>query len=135
MPSIASGFKRRTWHPDGYFVSTNHQNIPLQILNDVLASPPIYWAKGLPLDMLEETLQQSLCFGLFRNDLNVKETQRLSNAENFQQSDDEENLSLHANTTDEPSSRSVLTEKSFIGFARCITDFTTFSYLKHVWVD
>jgi hypothetical protein len=64
--STAAYLKSLEWTKDGYYVTTDHKKIPLAKLNDALASPTCYWAKALPLPVLEETLQHSLCFGLFQ---------------------------------------------------------------------
>jgi hypothetical protein len=63
--STAACLRSREWTKDDYYVTTDHKKIPLEKLNDALASPICYWAKALPLPVLEETLQHSLCFGLF----------------------------------------------------------------------
>jgi hypothetical protein len=64
--STAAYLRSREWTKDDYFVTTDYKKIPLAKLNDALASPTCYWAKALPLSVLEETLQHSLCFGLFQ---------------------------------------------------------------------
>jgi len=64
--STAVDLKSREWTKGDYYVTTDHKKIPLKKLNDAFASPTCYWAKTLPLEVLEETLQHSLCFGLFQ---------------------------------------------------------------------
>lgn len=64
--STAAYLKSHEWTQGDYYVTTNYQKIPLEKLNDALTSPTCYWAKALPLAVLEETLQHSLCFGLFQ---------------------------------------------------------------------
>lgn len=64
--STAANLKSREWTKGDFYVTTNHEKIPLEKLNDALASPTCYWAKALPIAVLEETLQHSLCFGLFQ---------------------------------------------------------------------
>jgi hypothetical protein len=61
----AAYLKSREWTKADFYVTTNHKKIPLGKLNDTFASTTCYWAKALPLAVLEETLQHSLCFGLF----------------------------------------------------------------------
>lgn len=63
--STAANLKSREWTKGDYYVTTDHKKIPLKKLNDAFESPTCYWAKALPLEVLEETLQHSLCFGLF----------------------------------------------------------------------
>lgn len=62
----AANLKSREWTKGNYYVTTNHKKIPLETLNDAFASPTCYWAKSLPLPVLEETLEHSLCFGLLQ---------------------------------------------------------------------
>ena len=64
--STAVDLKSREWTKGDYYVTTDHKKIPLKKLNDAFASPTCYWAKALPLEVLEETLEHSLCFGLFQ---------------------------------------------------------------------
>jgi len=51
-----------------------------------------YWAAGIPKDLVETSVKNSYCFGMYKN-------------------------------------------KSQIGFARIVTDFTTFAYLADVFID
>jgi len=95
--STAAYLRNREWVKDDYYITTNHKKIPLEKLNDAFASPTCYWAKSLPLSVLEETFKN---LNLLLRDL-------------WQLTKD----------TDKP------TKEEFIGFARCVTDFTTFSYL------
>lgn len=66
MTSTAANLKSCEWTKGDYYVTTDHRKIPLKKLNDAFESPTCYWAKALPLGVLEETLQHSLCFGLFQ---------------------------------------------------------------------
>ena len=78
-------------------------------LNAVFASDLIYWADALPEDIMRETLNNSLCFGLY------------------------ENLQRETNTSLNGTAETA--KPKLIGFARCITDFTTFVYLTDVYID
>jgi GNAT superfamily N-acetyltransferase len=60
-----------------------------------------YWADPLPEEALRETIERSLCFGLYERQ--------------------------PTDTTQ--------TQPPLIGFARGVTDYTTFIYLTDVWVD
>ena len=74
-PPTAAYLETLEWTKGDYYVTANHKEIPLEKLNDAFASPVCYWAKALPLEVLEETLEHSLCFGLFersvREDINT----------------------------------------------------------------
>lgn len=80
--------------------------IPISQLNDAFASSDMYWAKPVPEDAMRETLENSLCFGLYK-----------TQAESFT-----------ANPADGQSSA------LFIGIARLVTDRTTFVYLTDVYI-
>lgn len=95
--SEATRLQHRTWSKDQYMISTDPALIPVKKLNEAFASSDVYWALPMPEEAMWETLQRSLCFGLYQK---------------------EEKGS----------------ELDLIGFARCITDFTTFVYLTDVYV-
>jgi ribosomal protein S18 acetylase RimI-like enzyme len=103
--SIAAGFRSRLWQQDDHFISTDVSLLPLQTLHDAFASDTFYWANPLPDEVLQQTLQNSLCFGLYEGQ--------------------------HRQLADTSSRESL----KLVGFARAVTDFTTFVYLTDVWVD
>jgi len=75
--STAAKLKSREWAKGDYYVTTDHKKIPLEKLNDAFASPTCCWAKALPLEVLEETLQHSLCFGLFQKSVEKPDSEDL----------------------------------------------------------
>ena len=91
----------RSWSKNEYCISTDPSLIPVMKLNKAFESSDVYWALPMPDKVLKETLQSSLCFGLY-------------------------DKSRAVTISDEGS--------QFVGFARCITDFTTFVYLTDVYV-
>lgn len=101
--TTASTLRQRIWERDGHFISTDPSLIPIPTLQDAFASPVFYWADALPDAALKETLENSLCFGLYEGERN--------------------------DAVDRKSS------PSLVGFARCVTDYTTFLYITDVWVD
>ena len=40
--------------------------LPISGVNEAFASSDMYWAKPLPDEVMRETLQNSLCFGLYK---------------------------------------------------------------------
>tara|TARA_R110002060_G_scaffold4518_8_gene7114 strand:- start:703 stop:1236 length:534 start_codon:yes stop_codon:yes gene_type:complete len=95
----------QVWKRDGYFISMDPSLIPISQVNEAFASSDIYWAKPVPEDVMRETLDNSLCFGLYK-------TQAESST---------------AKPGDAQSS-------TFIGIARLVTDRTTFVYLTDVYI-
>ncbi|RHZ59783.1 uncharacterized protein CDV56_101937 [Aspergillus thermomutatus] len=65
MTRLSPPIAPQTWTKGAYFVSTDSSLIPLQTLNDWFASDDLYWAKPLPLDILKQSLENCLCFGLY----------------------------------------------------------------------
>ncbi|KAF2444493.1 hypothetical protein P171DRAFT_432515 [Karstenula rhodostoma CBS 690.94] len=109
MTTTKQKLTHRTWTKDGYFISTDPALIPIAELNTVFASDLFYWADALPEDVMRETLENSLCFGMYESPPAAPATSSTGPSETIQ--------------------------PKLIGFARCITDFTTFLYLTDVYVD
>lgn len=95
--SEASRLQHRTWSKDQYEISTDAALIPIEKLNRAFDSSDVYWAQSMPAEAMRETLQRSLCFGLYDGGGGGG-------------------------------------GKELVGFARCVTDFTTFVYLTDVYV-
>lgn len=75
---------------DGFSVSTDRARLDLALIHDFL-SRRSYWAMGIPLEIVRRSIENSLCFGLYRN-------------------------------------------RAQVGFARVVTDQSTFAYLGDVFV-
>ncbi|KAF3048277.1 hypothetical protein E8E12_011610 [Didymella heteroderae] len=108
MQTLKQALLSRTWKHDTYLISTDSSMIPISELNAVFATDLVYWADPLPEEIMRETLNNSLCFGLY---------------------DIQTQADVHGSRA-ESSTMGV----KLIGFARCVTDFTTFSYLTDVYV-
>lgn len=65
MTSSTPPIPTQTWTKDAYFISTDSSLIPLETLNDWFASDDIYWTNSLPLDILKQLVENSMCFGLY----------------------------------------------------------------------
>lgn len=65
MTKLTPPIATQTWTKGAYFISTDSSLIPLETLNTWFASDDLYWAKPLPLDILKQSLENSLCFGLY----------------------------------------------------------------------
>ncbi|KAL2832737.1 hypothetical protein BJY01DRAFT_225723 [Aspergillus pseudoustus] len=66
-PSSGEQQDFQTWTKGPYKISTDPSLIPLHTLNDWFASDDLYWAQSLPLDALEHSLRNCLCFGLYHH--------------------------------------------------------------------
>ncbi|WP_160060700.1 GNAT family N-acetyltransferase [Psychromonas sp. L1A2] len=49
----------------GYSISSNPKEMDLSVIHGYLSSS--YWAKGIPLQVMEKAVNNSLCFGVFTN--------------------------------------------------------------------
>jgi GNAT superfamily N-acetyltransferase len=79
----------REWQQGKYSISTDVNRLDLILIHEFLRSS--YWAQGLPMEVLQRSIQNSLVFGMY-------------------------------------------TDKQQIGFARVVTDYSTFAYLADVFV-
>jgi N-acetylglutamate synthase-like GNAT family acetyltransferase len=75
--------------PDGYTISADPAHLDLTVIHGFLSQS--YWAKSIPMALVERAIKNSLCFGVY-----------------------------HGPTQ--------------IGFARIVTDKTTFAYLCDVFI-
>ena len=103
----AARLQDRLWTKDEYFISTDPALVPSGTLNNWLASREMHWALPMPDAVLRETLQHSLCFGLYEI----------------------------PHGAPPPSLDGLRSESPLVGFARCVTDFTSFAYLTDVYVE
>jgi GNAT superfamily N-acetyltransferase len=66
-PLMAEVFER---HREGFTVSTDPARIDARAVHAYL-SEESYWARGVPFDVVERSLQHSLCFGLYDADTQI----------------------------------------------------------------
>ncbi|CAG9961988.1 unnamed protein product [Clonostachys byssicola] len=107
MASVKSNLQARSWEKGQFLISTDPKLFPIKQLIQVFESSDFYWAKSLSPRVMQETLDNSLSFGLY------KRPQPTSPAEPTESTPGWE----------------------FLGIARCVTDFVTFVYLTDVWVE
>lgn len=55
----------RNWYRDEYLISTEPLLIQIDAVNEALNSDLMWWAQGLPRDVIKKALHNSLCLGLF----------------------------------------------------------------------
>jgi N-acetylglutamate synthase-like GNAT family acetyltransferase len=81
----------REHREDGFIFSIDNKRLNVAYIHAFLTNS--YWAKGIPLNLVEQSIQHSLSFGVYT------------------------------------------TEGKQVGFARVISDHTTFAYLADVFID
>jgi GNAT superfamily N-acetyltransferase len=57
------------WRRDGFTVSTDRSKLDRKAIHKFLAGS--YWATGIPRDVVDRSIEGSLCFGVFESDRQV----------------------------------------------------------------
>ena len=60
----------REWQRSGFTISTDPEKVDVAAVHAYL-SDQSYWARGIPLEVVERAISASLCFGLYRGDEQV----------------------------------------------------------------
>jgi GNAT superfamily N-acetyltransferase len=55
---------------DDYTISTDHSKLDLRWIHNFLANDA-YWSRGIPVDVFEKSVANSLCFGLYDKDQQI----------------------------------------------------------------
>jgi GNAT superfamily N-acetyltransferase len=87
-----------------FVISTDRARLDLDVIHGFLTN--CYWAKGIPREVVERSIEHSLCFGIYHE---VGEKSRLL-------------------------AKPARSGAPQVGFARVISDFTTIAYLGDVFV-
>lgn len=58
--------KTTDFQKDGYTISTNPSRLDLQVIHQYL-SRDSYWAQNIPLEVVERSIANSFCFGIYYN--------------------------------------------------------------------
>jgi GNAT superfamily N-acetyltransferase len=56
----------RGWRRDGYLISTEASMLDLEVVHGYLSRS--YWAAGVPEDVVRRSIENSLCFGVYRGE-------------------------------------------------------------------
>jgi GNAT superfamily N-acetyltransferase len=54
------------WKRDGFTVSTEKERLDRGVIHEFLRGS--YWAKGIPREVVDRSIENSLCFGLYDGD-------------------------------------------------------------------
>lgn len=54
------------YHRDGFEISTDSNRLDLEVVHDFL-SRSSYWAQGRPYSVVQKSVENSLCFGVYRD--------------------------------------------------------------------
>jgi GNAT superfamily N-acetyltransferase len=58
-----------TWSRDGYTISTDQARLDVDAVHAFLSQS--YWATNVPRDVVERSLRNALCFGLYRDEAQI----------------------------------------------------------------
>ncbi|KAJ5287097.1 hypothetical protein N7478_002783 [Penicillium angulare] len=105
----------RTWKRDNFLVSTDKRFLSIAAINGAFQQDLIYWANAVPDEILQQIIDSSFCFGLYR---------KINTASN------ENTSGLNSGDSVSPPSDNL----EQIGFARLITDNITFAYITDLYV-
>jgi GNAT superfamily N-acetyltransferase len=75
---------------DDFLISTDKSKLDITVIHNYLSAES-YWAKNIPLQKVQRSIDHSFCFGLYKNN-------------------------------------------KLVGFARLITDYSTFAYIADVFI-
>ncbi|HZS47677.1 MAG TPA: GNAT family N-acetyltransferase [Blastocatellia bacterium] len=53
------------WKWDDYLISTDRNLINIDLVHDFLTHS--YWAEGIPMDVVKRSIENSLCFGIYKD--------------------------------------------------------------------
>jgi N-acetylglutamate synthase-like GNAT family acetyltransferase len=57
------------WHKDEYTISTDKSKLDIPVIHEFLSHT--YWAKGIPVAVVQKCIEGSLCFGIFQGEKQV----------------------------------------------------------------
>lgn len=97
----------KEWHKPGFMLSTDRSLLSIPALMKAFASDDLYWAAELDEGGMQLLINNSFCFGLYQ---------------------------LASVDSDSTATSKLEKTESQIGFARFVTDYTTFAYMADVYV-
>lgn len=61
---------KQSWSRDNFLISTDQDMLDNDFIHDYLCNQS-YWAKGIPKNVVDTAMDNSLCFGLFEGNLQM----------------------------------------------------------------
>jgi hypothetical protein len=116
MVSTASQVEEIIERRHGQFlVSTDRSRLDLDVIHTFLAHS--YWAKGIPREVVERSIEHSLCFGIY-------DPSKEDGPSSFRNKREKKDGATRAGRNGAPQ----------VGFARVVSDFATVAYLGDVFI-
>ena len=69
------------WKKDGFTVSTDREKLDRDAIHRFLAGS--YWARGIPRDIVDRSIENSVCFGLYAEEKMIGFARVISDAATF----------------------------------------------------
>jgi ribosomal protein S18 acetylase RimI-like enzyme len=108
-----------SWERGDYLISTDRSRLDVELIHDFISNQS-YWGKGRPLEVVQRALDNSLNFGLYNTSPTIREGSAFS---------------LSIGSASEPLlTRGLLLDSQQVGFARVVTDYSTFAWVADVFV-
>ena len=61
--------KIKEYKKEDYLISTDNDKLQLNVIHKFLADS--YWAKDIPIEIVKKSLDNSFCFGLYKNEIQI----------------------------------------------------------------
>ncbi|KAL1986091.1 hypothetical protein VTN96DRAFT_6988 [Rasamsonia emersonii] len=122
-----------------FFVSTDPRFLSAKAVNAAFARDFVYWAHPLPEEVMQQMLDGSLCFGVYKyrhkyRNRHSLDTTTTSSLPGQGHGDDDEEEKFDVTTLLHPANSNDIEQIEQIGLARLITDTVTFAYLTDVYI-
>ncbi|KAK9364777.1 hypothetical protein V1509DRAFT_635206 [Lipomyces kononenkoae] len=108
----------RNWVREGFLISTDKKLLSILAINSVFDQEFMYWTKAVPDEVLQQMIDNSFCFGLYKTIQNTPT----------------DSVGTEATSTVDHTEAALSKDLEQIGFARLITDNITFAYLTDLYV-
>ena len=69
-PDLSQSEREQTWHRDDYLISTDRSRLDLDLIHNYLSNES-YWATGRSREVIARSIENSLSFGIFKDDEQV----------------------------------------------------------------
>jgi GNAT superfamily N-acetyltransferase len=67
---------------EGFEISTDKSRLDIETIHDYL-SRESYWAKNIPLELVQKSMEGSICFGIYHNNRQVGYARMITDAATF----------------------------------------------------
>ena len=69
MPRTSNQSELQEYRKNGFVISTDHERLDLDMVHGFLTE--CYWCKGIPQEVVARSIENALCFGIYKQDEQV----------------------------------------------------------------